>query len=51
MDSDWNLNGCRRDDPSRFHSAEDVIDRIHEVGFLPLFATDIPGFSVEESLI
>ncbi len=48
MDSDWNLNGCRRDDPSRFHSAEDVIDRIHEVGFLPLFATDIPGFSVEE---
>lgn len=48
MDSDWNLKGCRRDDPTRFRSAEDVIDRIHEVGFLSLFATDIPGFSVEE---
>ena len=48
MDGDWNLNGCRRDDPSRFRSAEDVIARIHEVGFLPLFATVIPGFSVEE---
>ena len=48
MDSDWNLNGCRRDDPSRLRSAEDVVVRIHEVGFLPLFATDISGFSVEE---
>ncbi|MBR2854731.1 MAG: hypothetical protein IKE81_10435, partial [Clostridia bacterium] len=25
-----------------------MIARIHEVGFLPLFATEIPGFSVEE---
>ncbi len=48
MDGDWNLKGCRRNDPSRFRSVEDVITRIHEVGFLPLFATDIPGFSVEE---
>ena len=48
MDSDWNLNGCRRDDPARFRSTEDVITRIHEVGFLPLFATEISGFSVEE---
>ena len=48
MDSDWNLKGCKRDDPSRFRSAEDVAARIHEVGFLPLFASDIPGFSVEE---
>ncbi len=48
MDSDWNLKGCRRDDPSRFRSAEDVVRTIHEVGFLSLFATEIPGFSVEE---
>ena len=27
---------------------EDVVDRIHEVGFLPLFASAIPGYSVEE---
>lgn len=49
MDGDWNLKGCRGDDPSRFRSAEDVVARIQEVGFLPLFATDIPGFSVEEN--
>ena len=48
MDGDWNLKGCGRNDPSRFRSAEDVVRRIHEVGFLPLFATAIPGFSVEE---
>ena len=48
MDSDWNLKGCRRNDPSRFRTAEDVVARIHETGFLPLFATVIPGFSVEE---
>ena len=48
MDSDWNLKGCRRDDPSRFRTPEDVVERIHEVGFLSLFATEIPGFSVEE---
>jgi len=48
MDGDWNLKGCGRDDPSRFRSPEDVAWRIHEVGFLPLFATEIPGFSVEE---
>ena len=48
MDSDWNLKGCRRGDPGRFRHLEDVVERIHEVGFLPLFATAIPGFSVEE---
>ena len=48
MDSDWNLKGCGREDPSRFRSAEDVVARIREIGFLPLFATGIPGFSVEE---
>ena len=48
MDSDWNLKGCRRDDPGRFHTADDAVRRIHEVGFLPFFATGIPGFSVEE---
>lgn len=48
MDGDWSLQGCRRNDPSRFRTVEDVVDRIHEVGFLPLFATAIPGFSVEE---
>lgn len=48
MDGDWNLKGCTRDDPSRFRSADDVVAKIHEVGFLPLFASAVPGFSVEE---
>ena len=48
MDGDWNLKGCGRNDPSRFRTAEDVVSRIHEIGFLPLFATAVPGFSVEE---
>ena len=48
MDGEWNLKGCRHDDPSCFHSADDVVQRIHETGFLPLFATAVPGFSVEE---
>ncbi len=48
MDGDWNLKGCQRDDPSRFCSADDVVRRIHETGFLPFFSTAIPGFSVEE---
>jgi len=51
MDGDWNLKGCRRNDPSRFRTADDVVERIHEVGFLPLFATAIPGFSVEEHTV
>ena len=48
MDGDWNLKGCRRDDPARFRSADDVAEAIHRVGFLPLFAAAVPGFSVEE---
>lgn len=27
---------------------QDLIQRVHQVGFLPLFRTDIPGFSAEE---
>ena len=48
MDSDWNMNGCRRDDPSRLKSPGEVIDFIGQVGFLPLFSADVPGLSLEE---
>ena len=48
MDSDWNMNGCRRDDPARFKTPDEVIAYIGEVGFLPLFSVGIPGFSMEE---
>lgn len=48
MDGDWNLTGCRRNDPSRLKTVQDVVDYIHQVGFLSLFSVDIPGMSVEE---
>ncbi len=42
------LRGCRTDDPGRIRTVAQLIDYIDVVGFLPLFAGDIPGFSVEE---
>lgn len=38
---DWNEEGC-------LHSCDELVEYIEEVGFLPLFETAIPGFSVEE---
>ena len=48
MDGDWYLSGCSKNDPSRFRTAADVAARVKRDGFLPLFASAIPGFSVEE---
>ncbi len=45
---EWYMAGCRRDDPRCLHSPEDLLALIQEVGFLPLFANAVPGFSVEE---
>lgn len=42
------MKGCRRSDPFCLHSPEDFLELIREVGFLPLFSNEIPGFSVEE---
>jgi len=48
MHGDWNLMGCRRDDPKRLKSPQEAADLIREIGFLPLFSVGIPGFSMEE---
>ena len=40
-DLDW-------DDPYRIRSWRELINWINEVGFLPLFANEVPGFSAEE---
>lgn len=45
---EWIMKGCRRTDAECLHSPEDLLDLIREIGFLPLFSNDIPGFSVEE---
>ena len=42
------MRGCAFDDPGRLAVQGNLLRLIHEVGFLPLFANSIPGFSVEE---
>ena len=44
----WIMSGVDWRDPGCIHSAEELSAYIEEVGFLPLFACEIPGFSVEE---
>ena len=44
----WIMFGVSRNDPRRIPTAEALIDHIDDVGFLPLFKNEIPGFSVEE---
>ena len=45
---EWVMKGCRRDDPRCLRCPEDLLALVQEIGFLPLFANDISGFSVEE---
>ena len=45
---EWIMRGLRWDDPGRIRSWQELIRWIDEVGFLPLFKNEIPGFSVEE---
>ena len=44
----WVMQGLDPDDPACIKSAVQLENYIDEVGFLPLFRGDIPGFSVEE---
>ena len=48
VDGQWIMRGLSRNDPNRIKSPEELIALIDEVGFLPLFETKVPGFSVEE---
>ncbi len=47
-DGMWIMQGPDRDDPGRIRTWQELITYIDEVGFLPLFANEVPGFSVEE---
>lgn len=44
----WIMSGIDWKDPGCLHGADELSAYIEEVGFLPLFACEIPGFSVEE---
>ena len=45
---EWIMHGIGEEDPRRIKTADELVAYINEVGFLPLFANAIPGFSVEE---
>ena len=47
----WIMYGVSWNDPECLHSVDEAIDYINEVGFLPLFKNDIPGFSIEERTV
>ncbi len=48
MSDVWIMKGLPRDDPRCIRSPAALTEWIEEIGFLPLFANDIPGFSAEE---
>ena len=44
----WIMRGLDWDNPYRIRTWRELINWINEVGFLPLFANDVQGFSAEE---
>ena len=47
----WILYGVSWDDPECLHTVDEASEYIEQVGFLPLFKNDIPGFSLEERTV
>ncbi len=47
-DGIWIMHGVSPEDPDCLHSVKDLVSYVNEIGFLPLFQNEIPGFSVEE---
>lgn len=47
---EWIMRGLAWDDPRRLKTWQEVVARVNEVGFLPLFRNEIEGFSVEEQV-
>ena len=45
------MRGVPESDPACIHSAEELEQEITRLGFLPLFAGEVPGFSVEERTV
>ena len=48
MAGEWHMKGLSWDDPLRIRTAGELVDWVREIGFLPLFANEVPGFSAEE---
>ena len=47
----WIMYGVAPDDPECIHTVDEAIEYINEIGFLPLFKNEIPGFSLEERTV
>ena len=45
---EWIMHGMDWNDPFRIRTWRELINYINQVGFLPLFANEVPGFSVED---
>ena len=45
---EWILRGLKYSDKNCLHSPADLVQKVNEVGFLPLFRNPVPNFSVEE---
>ena len=45
---EWIMRGMSWDDPYRIRTWNELVNWINEVGFLPLFANEVTGFSAEE---
>ena len=48
---EWIMRGVSEDDPRCIKSADELIEHIEKVGFLPLFRNEISDFSVEERTV
>jgi hypothetical protein len=44
---EWIMKGLDWDNPYRIRSWRELINWINEVGFLPLFANEVPGFELK----
>ncbi len=47
-DGVWIMHGLSWNDPFRIRTWQELVNWINEVGFLPLFANEVEGFSAEE---
>ena len=46
----WIMRGMSWDDPYRIRTWKELVNWINEIGFLPLFANEVAGFSAEEHI-
>ena len=44
----WIMKGMSWDDPYRIRTWRELVNWVNEIGFLPLFANEVAGFSAEE---